>query len=399
MKMSSSVTFDEKLEQRLQRTELLSDEQLRLARMRQEESAISLADALVELEFLSSGEIEHVLSSLNEIRTVKLEELQVDIEAVKHVPRHVAMTYRCIPIRRSGNALVVAVSDSDTDRVRDELRAVTDFEIVLLMAEHDALEHALFIYYGRDTMQNAETRGFSGNTQVASNSWVIQPAWNSTFESVVEHEGIVRAKEVAKQIASGAWESFNVPIMFIGPTESGKTHLLAAIKNYCSAKEPLLHGISCTGTQLYNSVADYLIAGQSEALKYELRESSIVLIDNVAAAWGSEYVASEIASLILFLRSNGSTVVVTMTDEEYVQGPPSAMLRKVFEQGTDIHISLPDRDAMHDICSKRFNVGSCKASVRLPEWMRESGNSWSSIQERALSNITSKSIRSHAGIE
>lgn len=397
--MSSSVTFDEKLAQRLQRTELLSDEQLQLARTRQLESAISLADALVELEFLSSGEVEHVLSSFNEVRSVRLEELQVDIEAVKHVPRHVAMAYRCIPIRRSGNALVVAVSDSDTDRVRDELRTVTDFEIVLLIAEHDALEHALYIYYGRDAVQNVEARGFNGNAHVASNSWVIQPAWNSTFENVVEHEGIARAKEAAKRIASGAWESFNAPIMFIGPNESGKTHLLTAIKNYCSAKEPLLHGILCTGAQLHTSVADYLIAGKSEALKYELRESSIVLIDNVAGAWGSECVASEIASLILFLRSNGSTVVLTMTDEEYVQGPPSAMLRKVLEQGTDIHMSLPDRDAMHDICSMRFDVSNFKASVRLPEWACVSGSIWSSIQERALSSSISEPTNSHAGIE
>ncbi len=163
--MIDSVSFDRKLEQRLRRTETLSDAQLASARKYQEESAIGLAEALVEFEFLSSGEVEHIVSSLNEIRSVKLEELQVDLDAVKHVPRHVAISCKCIPIRRSGNALVVAVSDSDTDKVREELRVVTDFEIVLLMAEHDALEHALFIYYGKDAEKTGENSGVLRGTR------------------------------------------------------------------------------------------------------------------------------------------------------------------------------------------------------------------------------------------
>ncbi len=397
--MIDSVSFDRKLEQRLRRTEILSDAQLASARKYQEESAIGLAEALVELEFLSSGEVEHIVSSLNEIRSVKLEELQVDLDAVKHVPRHVAISCKCIPIRRSGNALVVAVSDSDTDKVREELRVVTDFEIVLLMAEHDALEHALFIYYGKDAEKTGENSGFTGNSQIASNSWTIQPAWNSTFENIVEHDGIARAKMVAKQIASGAWESFNAPVMFIGPKETGKTHLLAAIKNYCSAKEPLMQGILCTGEQLQSSIADYLIAGQSEALKYELRESSIVLIDNVAAAWGIELVESELARLISFLRSNGSTIVVTMTGEEHVQGATCAALREIFEQGSEIHLALPDRDAMRNICSSRFNSRSRKASTGVPAWVSDCNNLWSAIQQRALSNVMATITNSHAGSE
>ncbi|MBL0061090.1 MAG: hypothetical protein IPP40_06270 [bacterium] len=397
--MSSKVTFDGKLEQRLRRSEILNDAQLALARKRQEESAINLAEALVELELLSSGEVEHIVSSLNEIRAVKLEDLQIDLDAVKHVPRHVAISCKCIPIRRSGNALVVAVSDCDTDKVREELRAVTDFEIVLLMAEPDALEHALFIYYGKDADQSGGNSGFTGNSHITSNSWAIQPAWKSTFEDIVEHEGIVRAKEVAKQIASGAWESFIAPVMFIGPTEAGKTHLLTAIKNYCSVKEPMMQGILCTGEQLRASMADYIVAGHSDALKYELRESSIVLIDNVAAAWGTELVESELASLISYLRSNGSTVVVSITDEEYVQGPTYAPLREIFEQGSEVHLALPDRDAMRRICSSRFNARNRKASIGLPEWVSDCGNSWSAVQKNALYMGAKKCGNSQAGSE
>ncbi len=187
--------------------------------------------------------------------------------------------------------------------------------------------------------------------------------------------------------------------MFIGPKETGKTHLLAAIKNYCSAKEPLMQGILCTGEQLQSSIADYLIAGKSEALKYELRESSIVLIDNVAAAWGIELVESELARLISFLRSNGSTIVVTMTGEEHVQGATCAALREIFEQGSEIHLALPDRDAMRNICSSRFNSRSRKASTGVPAWVSDCNNLWSAIQQRALSNVMSTITNSHAGSE
>ncbi len=394
--MSSSVTFDGKLEQRLRRTELLSEAQLALAQKRKEESAIGLAEALVELDLLSSGEVEHIVSSLNEIRSVKLEELQVDLDAVRQIPRHVARSCRCIPIRRSGNSLVVAVSDSDTDKVRDELRAVTDFEIVLLMAEPDALEHALFIYYGKDGEQNSERQAFTASAKVASNAWAIQPAWHCTFESVIEHEGVARAKEVAKQIASGARESFNTPVMLIGSSETGKTHLLTAIKNYCSGKEPLMRGIHCTGEQLRQSIADYIIAGQIEGLKYELRDCSLLLIDDIAAAWGNECVESIIANSIAFARANGSTVVVTMTDEEYVQGPATESMREVLEHGTEVHLSLPDQEAMKSILVSRFNAHNRKLSGALPEWAIKCGTSWAAVQQSALKNSTSHTVMSKA---
>lgn len=385
--MSSNVSFDGKLEQRLRRTEVLTDEQLAMARKHQEESPIGLAEALIELDFLSSGEVEHIVGSMNEVRAVKLEELQVDLEAVKHIPRHIAMASHCIPIRRSGNSLVVAVSDGDTDRIREELRKVTDFEIVLLMAEHDALEHALFIYYGKDPDQSSGNQFAAGKAQIASNSWSIQAAWNQSFDTLIEHEGISRAKEVAKQIASGARESFNAPILFIGPSETGKSHLLTAIRNYCSAKEPLMHGILCTGAQLRNSIADYLIAGHLEALKYELRECSIVLIDDFADAWGSEKVEAEFASVIGYLRANGGTLIATMTDEQFLTGPSTHKLRELLEQGTEVLLNLPSNEALQRIVESKVNVHNQRKFGATPDWLKLDSRLWSDIRTQFLSRI------------
>lgn len=383
--MSRSVSFEERLEERLCRTNLLTAEQIAMARKYIEESPVRFVEALVELELLSSDEVEHIVSSMNEIRYVKLEELQVDIDAIRHVPRQVAVANHCIPIRRSGNSLVVAVSDSDSEHVREELRKVTDFEIVFLMAEHDALEHALFIYYGKDQDQVSNDQHVPSKPFIVSNSWSIQPPWNRSFETFYEHEGIARAREIAMRIASGSRESFNCPVMLIGSPETGKTHLLGAIKSYCSTKEPLVQGILCTGEQLRSSIADYLIAGYGEALKYDLRERSVVLIDDFASAWGSEMVETEIAETISNLRANGATIVVSMTDEQFISGPKTSALRLLLEQGTEVLLSAPSKDAMLNIVSARVNTRNRKKSVSLPEWLKTDSGKWSEIQDQFLS--------------
>lgn len=350
--MSNSTSFDAKLELRLKRAELVNDDQLNVIRELQKESPLSLAEALVELDYLSAREIDSIVHSLGDVRNVKLEDLQIDIDAVKHVPRSLAVKCRCIPIRRSGNTLVIAVSDANFESVREELRQVTDFEVVLLLAESDAIEHALFIYYGEESGKSKSAKASDYTTHVRS-PWSLRPAWNYSFESFVAHEGVQRAKEIAKQVVSGGSESHNSPILFIGPEGSGKTHLLMAIKNYCSAKDPLLRGVYCNGEQLKTLITEYSLAGCVGALRYDMRDCSLLLIDDIAGCWGSEGIEAEVADTIHILIANGAAVIVSTTNEQYIAGPTTKGLRDLMMQGTELHLTAPDSVTQSEILEMR----------------------------------------------
>lgn len=248
MKISSAL--ENKLEQQIQSTELISEEQLQLAKELQGESEISFSDALVELELLSAAELDRILVSLQEIRSVKLEDVQIDLEAVRHVPRRVAVDLKCVPIRRSGNTLVVAAADADEGRVRDGLRNVTDYDIVLLATDIDAIEHALYVYYGDEQVAGSVTSDSVSQRDSSVGMWGLRPAWAQSFETFVLHEGVMQARELAKQIASGEYDAINFPLVLVGPEHSGRTHLLAAIRNYRMAKDPVLKGVFVSGEEL-----------------------------------------------------------------------------------------------------------------------------------------------------
>ncbi len=383
--MSGNTSLDTKLEQRLKRASLINEDDIGLVRDLQKDSPLSLAEALVELDLLSAAEVSNIIASLYEERSVRLEDVQIDLEAVKHVPRRVAMECRCIPIRKSGNTLVIAVSSADSRRVRESLRAVTDFEIVMLLAEHDAIEHALFVHYG-DAQTRRDSAGEQKTIQPQGTPvWSIRSPWRDTFETLVEHGGVARARELAKQIASGGRDSFHMPVMMIGPTGCGKSHVLAAVKDYCLVKDPTLKGILCTGVELKSSIADNFAVGTIDALRFELRDCSLLLIDDFEAAWGNETVENEIATTIQCLNRAGAAVVVAMSNTSFVSGPATQALREMLASGTEAHMALPDADGMSKILKAR-----CSANLS-PVWQdfvsnaNENARTWQAIRDFSLS--------------
>lgn len=387
--MNVNTAFDTRLEERLRRSEVLRDSQISEARDRQKEAPLSLAEALVELDFLSASEVDQIISSMQELRTVKLEEIQIDPEAVKHVPRQTAIACRCIPIRRTGNTLVVAASDADINRVRVELRAVTDFDIVLLVAEHDALEHALFVYYG-DEPSGRKSELPAAVDAPSTSPWTIRSPWPRTFEFFADHSGCEHAREIAKQVASGNWDGYNSPIMFVGDELSGKSHVLEAIKNYCKAKDPTMRGVLCDGHELRALISDYSVSDKLQALRFELRECSLLMIDDFAAAWGDELTESEIASNFAALKAQGAAIVVTMTNEDYVSQPISPALRSAIEGGTVAHMEGPDAECLRRIVEQRCVERSSDVCASVLSAISTGAPTWTTIRTLATALLLPK---------
>jgi hypothetical protein len=389
--MKVNTALESKLELQLQRTELISEEQLQVVKELQGESQLSFSEALIELELLSAAELDRILVNLQEVRSVKLEDVQIDLEAVRNVPRRVAVELRCIPIRRSGNTLVVAAADADGNRVRDGLRSVTDYEIVLLVADNDAIEHALFVYYGndRDSAGNSDSVVMSnGMTQCL---WTVHPAWVESFDTFVVHEGVVQASELAKRVASGGHDAFNSPVTFVGSDSSGKSHLLTAIRNYLMSKEPMMKGVLIKGTDLRNMIADYSLAGMLEALSYELRDLSTLLIDDFAGCWGNENAERWIAGTINHLKADGAAVILAVNQEDHLSGPKSSILRETLEAGTVIQMQRPKNDALRGILELRSPSGKWDSMNELAAAGDSESASWNTLRELALTYSGSNS--------
>ncbi|MBK8128643.1 MAG: hypothetical protein IPK53_06740 [bacterium] len=383
--MSNSSGLDARLEKRLVRSRLLNDEQLSRAQVVQRESAISLAEAIAQLNLISMHDLATIVESMQETRSVKLEDVQIDSEAVRHIPAQVALKFACVPVRRSGNTIVVAMSDPGDKAALDALRAVTDFEIMPVLADFEALEHALYIFYGSGANTDAgrlETTKRGG----VSSGWEIGSPWNSDFDSFVDHEGVTRARELAKIVAAGQWDGLSEALVLVGPSGCGKSHLLSAIRHYTATREPLLRGLHVHGDQLKRAFADYMLAGKENALRFEMRDRSLLLFDDFYSAWGQEALEEEIVTAINIVLHSSGVVIVALTVEQFFGGPFSKAMRELMARATEVRMQLPTEDAMRSIV--RARCGAERAASLCAELCNQQSSHtlWSTMQEWALAH-------------
>ncbi|MBK6767051.1 MAG: hypothetical protein IPG71_12350 [bacterium] len=390
--MSSPETLDLRLAERLRRANLISEEQLDSVRQMQEESPSSLADALVRLEILSHQEVGRIVESLQEVRFVKLEDMQIDREAVRHIPGRIARMHRCIPVRRTGNMLVIAAADPTDPKLLDALAAVTDCELLVLAAEPEAVEHALFIHYSTDAGAGRLNDNSGRIAQRSENGqvWSIATLWPHTLDTFIDHDAARRARELAKQVAAESPEPIDVPILLIGEPGSGKTHLLHAIKTYRATRNPLSRGLLWSGVELAATYWEYRAAGQSNTLRFELRDRECVLIDDCAGAFGDAEVESELSELIKHCRSTGSHVILALTPEQHLTGPATTELRTTLAKGTEVSVGAPQSEALMELIQARVGVAGSSQLFDTSERV-ESGIGWQSVIESVKLNSQTKS--------
>jgi len=100
---------------------LVNSTQLSDALMRQEATGRRLGDLLIEMGAVSDEDIARALADQLGIPFVRLDEENVDPAAAKLVPRTLAVEQGCLPIARSGDRVVVAVSDPLSFKAINEL--------------------------------------------------------------------------------------------------------------------------------------------------------------------------------------------------------------------------------------------------------------------------------------
>ncbi|MCB9366698.1 MAG: hypothetical protein H6506_00120 [Calditrichaeota bacterium] len=384
--MAKNTEQDVRLEAKLRKAHLLSEEQLALVQELQVDSELGLSEALVQLDLLSSMEIERILASGAETRTIRLEDVALERDAIRQIPAKLAFEKRCIPVRRSGNTLVVAAADPHDESLWEALIAVTDYDVVMLAAEPEALEHALYIHYGSNFVgTKAVPKTALAKQHVNGNPWGIPEPWCLSFETLSDHQGIRRGRELAKQLASETSEPINIPVLLVGPSGCGRTHILEAIKRYRSAKNPLARGLLINGSELVERVRDYATVNQHDYLRFELRDRDIVLIDDAGVCLRDKLAAQEIGALISHFKQYGGAVVLAMTAEERHGSAQSSELQELLSQGTEVEMRAPDQVELKAIALDR-NVSEEALTDQALEAAAQSGTGWYGLCEALGAN-------------
>jgi type IV pilus assembly protein PilB len=131
----------------LVREKLISLQQLRKAQEEQKKSGQNLGYTLAKLGYISDGEITNFLSSQYRLPAINLDEYEIDPDVVKLVSREVCEKHRIIPVSRSGQSLIVAMSDPTNLNAMDDIKFLTNFSVEPVVASEPAVQAAIDRYY------------------------------------------------------------------------------------------------------------------------------------------------------------------------------------------------------------------------------------------------------------
>ena len=117
-----------------------------------------------------------------------------------------------------------------------------------------------------------------------------------TFETFVIGPGNRMAAAAARRVAEAPRTAYN-PLLIHGVAGSGKTHLLQAVGALALAVRPELRVLYMTADGLVDRVSAAVGSGSMDALRDELLEAELVLLDQVHALAGKARTQQELLAL------------------------------------------------------------------------------------------------------
>jgi chromosomal replication initiator protein len=311
----------------------------------QKQNQTTLEQALIQLDILSEADLAAIFADVLQIRAIKLEDVDIDREAVRHVPAAVAHKHHLIPVRRSGNSLAIAMADPANSDDLAAVRAVTDFDVIPFIARYDAIEHALFLHYGEPQTETADGGDAAGADAPARPRDLleddhtghvgksIQLNYHQTFDSFVKDAANEFPLGIARSVAELRVEDAYNPFHCWGPAGSGKTHLLHAIASHVAAHSPLKRFILTTGPRFVDDLFQSIRDRKINFFRYLYRESDLLLMDDAEALLSREWAQRELVDTFKHLQRSGKHLVLASARNLAAEPKTISELRILLESG------------------------------------------------------------------
>ncbi len=132
----------------------LTDEQLEIVVEEQEQQPGALFGKIAEdMQLITDEQLIQALAEQMGMKTVGLEDAEIDPEVLERITETMAQLYRVVPIKfdEDANRLTVATCDPQNLNVQDELRTFLGYEIDVVIATERDVMQAIGRYYDSDS--------------------------------------------------------------------------------------------------------------------------------------------------------------------------------------------------------------------------------------------------------
>ena len=122
---------------------LITQENLQRALSEQKGTNEKLGSILVRLGLIQEDQLIGFLSRQYGIPSITLSQLDIDPEVVKLVPAQIAKKYEVLPVKRTGNALTLAMADPTNVFALDDVAFMTNLQVLPVVASQGAIRQAI----------------------------------------------------------------------------------------------------------------------------------------------------------------------------------------------------------------------------------------------------------------
>jgi type IV pilus assembly protein PilB len=148
-----------KLGEMLKDANLIDEFQLETALSHQRNWGGKLGSILIEMDFVREEDVARTIAEKMGIPYVNLFDPELPPEAIQLIKPDIAKKYLVVPIRKEGQAIIVAMSDPMDIRSLDDLRFSTGLKIKPSLALESEIRDALKKYYdGEDVVRAVKIR-------------------------------------------------------------------------------------------------------------------------------------------------------------------------------------------------------------------------------------------------
>ncbi len=149
------VPAADRLGELLIREGLLTREQLGKALQEQSTNGQRLGLTLVKLGFVPETSVVRLLARQHRMPAVDLARFDVDPKLLKLIPADLASKHSVLPLKRDGRQLTVAIADPTNLGVVDDLKFITRYDIVPVLAGEYSIRAAIEKHYESTDIQMA----------------------------------------------------------------------------------------------------------------------------------------------------------------------------------------------------------------------------------------------------
>lgn len=118
---------------------------------------VKLAEALVQLEYLTADDVMSAMAEMHRLEYVKLNNVQIPASVIEQVPESVARENVVVPLGQENGMLRICISDPDDLGVIDKLRFVLNRDFDVALAPREAILETINKHYGQSETQSVDS--------------------------------------------------------------------------------------------------------------------------------------------------------------------------------------------------------------------------------------------------